>query len=312
MKTVMNSRLRFYAYKQKNWLKRVLRPSRLVLGRLPHQARLLFARIMVRLFPFISIDPDRLYPPAQACDSTSRWVSSAGRQFKARIWEIDPACTVSNPLPKTMHQAIRRQFLMDQTYDYPETFVASIPKGRVTNRGFVITPDRQLLNDVSTYFHDPGKTITGALSDDWRLKPLSKIDGRVAVLATDGANLYYHWLFQLLPRYELIRRAGINLRDIDFFLVNAQKSGFQRETLASLGIAPSKIIDGDSISHIRASELVVPSVPLGGGCFRPWMTDFLRETFLPKNPRAIRPLGQRFYISRARAGYRRILNEGAV
>jgi len=308
----MSGRFRFNPYRRKNWIKSLFRPAWVVLRRLPHQFRLLAARTATHVLPFLSIDPDRLYPPSQICPSTPEWVSKTGQQFHAKISLVDATCTVPNPLPKTAHENIRHQFLMDQAYVYPETFVANIPCGRVTNRGFVMTPNRQFLQDVSTYFHDPRKTTTTALSHDWRLKPLTEVDGRVAVLATEGANLYYHWLFQLLPRYELIRRAGIGLGDIDHYYVNSHKSRFQLETLALLGIEPSKIIDGGQVPHLRARELIVPSVPLGGGCFRPWVTEFLRDSFIPKNRTDARPSGRRLYISRARAGYRRVLNEEEV
>jgi capsular polysaccharide biosynthesis protein len=280
--------------------------------RLPRQINLFGARTAARVFPFISIDRDRLYPPTLICDSTPEWISKSGHHFQAKISNVDATCTVPNPLPKTVHESVRHQFLMDQNYAYPETFVASISRGQATNRGFIITPDRQFLHDVSTYFYDDTrKTVAAALSQDWKLEPLTEVNGRVAVLATEGANLYYHWLFQLLPRYELLKRADMELGDIDHYYVNSQKSRFQRETLALLGIDRAKIIDGDQVPLLRARELIVPSVPLGGGCFRPWMTEFLRDNFLPKN-RDTRPSGRRLYISRARAGYRRVLNEAEV
>jgi capsular polysaccharide biosynthesis protein len=305
----MSDRFRFDLYRLKNWLKGVFRPAWAIYKRLPDQITLFGARTAARVVPFISIDRDRLYPPAQICELTSEWVSKSGEPFQAKIMNVEPACTVPNPLPKTVHENVRHQFLMDVAYVYPETFVATIPKGRVTSRGFVMTPDRQFLQDVSTYFHDPQKTLATALSEDWRLVPLTEVDGKVAVLATEGANLYYHWLLQLLPRYELIKRAGIEPNGIDHYYVNSHKSKFQRETLALLGIEPTRIIDGDKVPHLRARELIVPSVPLGGGCFRPWMTEFLRNSFLPKN---ITFSGRRLYISRGRAGYRRVLNEEDV
>ena len=302
----------FDIYQPKNWLKRRLRPSWVILRWLPYRIQLLAARIAARLFPFISIDRDRLYPPREICESTPEWVSKSGPQFEASINRVDPACVVPMALPKTVHKQIRRQFLMDQAYDYPETFVARLPRGRVTNRGLVITPDQQFLKDVSTYFHHPSQTTTAALSTDWRLKPLTEVDGKVAVLATDAADLYYHWLFQLLPRHELMRLAGVELSRIDYFYVNSVRSRFQRETLASLGIEPSRIIDGRKVPYLRARELVVPSVPLAGGCFRPWIIEFLRNTFLPKNWREIAPRGRRLYITRGLASYRRVLNEDDV
>ena len=123
---------------------------------------LLGARSAARIFPFVSIDQDRLYPEPD-CKSTPEWVSKSGEQFQANIRNADASCIVPNQLPKTVHENVRQQFLMDEAYLYPETFVATIPGGQVTNRGFVFTPDRQFLRDVSTYFHEPKSTLADAL-----------------------------------------------------------------------------------------------------------------------------------------------------
>jgi capsular polysaccharide biosynthesis protein len=308
----MSDRLRFNPYRPKNAVKRVFRPSWKLIKRLPQQARLSAARIAAHAFPFTSLNEDRLYPPTEIVTSTPEWVSGSGQHFQAKITKDDPACTVTHALPKTVHDNVRWQFLMDHSYFYPETFVATIPRGFVTNRGFVITPDRKFLHDVSAYFHDPKMTVAEALSHDWRLEQLTEVDGRVAVLTTEAASLYYHWLFQLLPRYQLMQRAGIEDREIDYYYVNGSGSRFQRETLSLLGIEQSKIIEGDKVRYLKARQLVVPSIPLGGACFRPWMTKFLRDTFIPRSAHGTTTSPRRLYISRASAGYRRVLNEGAV
>jgi capsular polysaccharide biosynthesis protein len=303
--------LRFDVYKPKNWLKRRLRPTWIIVRRWPHQLRLMTAKTAACLLPFAAIEKERLYPSHSISESTPTWAQNCGRQFGATISHVDAACTVAMPLPKTVHKQIRRQFLMDQAYDYPATFVSTIPKGRAISRGLVFTPDGHFLKDVSTYFHDPNITTSSALVREWKLQPITQVEGRVTVLATDGANLYYHWLFQLLPRYELMRLASIQLDQIDYFYVNSLRSRFQRETLAAIGIEPSRIIDGEKVPYLRARELIVPSVPLAGGCFRPWMVDFLRKNFLSKGSYDMTSR-RRLYISRGLAGYRRVLNEREV
>jgi capsular polysaccharide biosynthesis protein len=296
-------------YQQKNWLKGCLRPSWILARRLLRQLRLNMART-VAFIPFISIDRDRLYPPRRVCFSTREWFSEAGNTFEATFRDVDPPETTTYNVPKTVHESVRQQFEIEHTWS--ETFVTTFLDGRATKRGFVITPDDQFLNDASIYFYAPRPTVAQALSEDWKLEPLAEVNGRVAVLATEAADLYYHWLFQLLPRYHLLERAGISVTDIDYYYVNSQRSRFQRETLALLGIEPSKIIDGDKVPYLKARELIVPSVPLGASCFRPWMTDFLRDKFLPKNWRDRGPSRRKLYISRGLAGYRRVLNESEV
>jgi capsular polysaccharide biosynthesis protein len=127
-----------------------------------------------------------------------------------------------------------------------------------------------------------------------------------------GAMLYFHWLFQLLPRFELIKRSGIELGSIDYFLVNSSRLPFQQESLRALGIASHKILESSKVPHLRASTLLVPSVPLSGGCYAPWMREFLRSTFLPNIDGERKTCTRRLYISRGSAGYRRVLNEADV
>jgi len=296
-------------YQQKNWIKRSLRPSWILARRLLRQLRLNLARTMA-FIPFVSVDRERLYPPRRVCESTREWFSEAGRTFETTFRDVDPPETITYNVPKTVHESVRQQFEIEHTWS--ETFVTTFLHGRATKRGFVITPDDQFLNDASIYFCAPRPTVAQALSEDWKLEPLAEVNGRVAVLATEAADLYYHWLFQLLPRYHLLQRARISVTDIDYYYVNSQRSRFQRETLALLGIEPSKIIDGDKVPYLKARELIVPSVPLGASCFRPWMTDFLRDKFLPKNWRDMGPSRRKLYISRGLAGYRRVINESEV
>ena len=67
------------------------------------------------------------------------------------------------------------------------------------------------------------------------------------------------------------------------------------------------------VPYLRANELIVPSIPLGEACFRPWMCQFLRDAFLTKDIEGETNFsGRRLYISRGLAGYRRVLNEPEV
>jgi hypothetical protein len=300
------------AYRLKNWLKGLFRKRWKALLRIPDRLMLIAARLAVRIVPRINIDRDILYPPIGVCASTAEWVSSSGTAGGADFRPVDPNYSANHPLPKTVHKQVRRQFLMDVVYPCPATFVARIPGGRVLNEGLIITPDNQLLDDVSINFGEPLEAKLAYVRRNWTWRPLTEVKGTVAVLSTTGAMLYYHWLFQLLPRFELIKRSGIDLNSIDYFLVNSQKAPFQRESLEALGIDQHKIIESSMVPYLRASVLVVPSVPLSGGCYAPWMREFLRSTFLRGADNEMGPATRRLYISRGSAGYRRVLNEAEV
>jgi capsular polysaccharide biosynthesis protein len=259
-----------------------------------------------------------LYPPTGTYESTAEWVAATGKTLGASIQAVDPACVVPNPLPKTVHAAVRQQFVKDQLYAYPDTFVAILNNGRVWGDGYVITPDDNLLEDVSIDFR-AGKggpsPRPSSIKRYWKLQDIVNYDGTVAVLSTDAADIYYHWLFQLLPRVELIRRSGIDLNSIDYFVVNGIDKKFQYQSMEAIGIGEDRIIESRKTPYIKASRLIVPSIPLGGGCFRPWMCDFVRNLFLNRDnepdslPTSSR---RRIYISRGTAKYRRVLNESAV
>ena len=208
-------------------------------------------------------------------------------------------------MPKTPHESIRRQFQMDPFYDRPGTFVATIPAARVWGEGLVIAPDDRILDDVSIDFG------LDMMVKEWRLEKLVKLDARVAVLSTAGGSIFYHWLFQLLPRIELIRRAGITLESVDYFLINDLAGRYKRNSLDAIGIGREKLLLSSELRYIQARELIVPSIVLRGGCYPEWMRSFLRRTFL-SDAKTVRSADRRLYLSRGEAQYRRVLNEDAV
>lgn len=300
------------AYRLKNWLKGLFRKPWKTLRRVPDRLKLTAARAAARLVPGMDIDRDVLYPPTGVSALTSEWVLSSAKTPDGEFRPVDAGYTARHLLPKTVHEQIRRQFLMDEACSCPSTFVARIPGGRVLGDGLVITPDNQLLDDISIDFGAPLEEKLANVRREWTWRPLTDIRGTVAVLSTAGAMLYFHWLFQLLPRFELIRRSGIDLNSIDYFLVNSSKSRFQQESLEALGIDRRKILESSNVTHLRATNLVVPSVPLSSGCYPPWMREFLRTTFLRDDDEQTRAGTRRLYISRGSAGYRRVLNEADV
>ncbi len=210
----------------------------------------------------------------------------------------------------------------------PKTFVAAIPSGRswiVPQENYwlickaiaVITPDNYLLADVSRDY--PG-FLPGCEKHDLRkhsvfnlesFPPLKQIEGRVAVLSGLSGNVYFHWMVDVLPRIELLRRSGRDLAEIDWFLVNSCQHQFQRDSLRILGIPEEKVLESDRLPHIQATELIVPSFAGYLGWPSAWAIDFLRGEFLKEIiPSSNYP--KRIYISRSKARYRRVLNEADV
>ena len=142
------------------------------------------------------------------------------------------------------------------------------------------------------------------------LPPLRQVQGTVATLTGLSGQVYFHWMTDILPRFDILRQAGIDLNQIDWFWVNSQQHPFQRETLRRLGIPNNKVLESDRSPHIQADHLIVPSFPGYLGWTPLWALEFLRREFLPIPPPFNFP--ERIYISRDNACYRRVLNEPEV
>ncbi len=205
-------------------------------------------------------------------------------------------------------------------------FVVTIPEGRswvagqknswiICNAVAVITPDNYLLGDLSRDYpwFLPGcpyqeRAEHNIFTQD-SIPPVEKIEGKVALLSGLAGHVYYHWMFDIIPRLELIKNSGIGLEEIDWFVVNSIAKPYQKETLQILGIPETKILESDRHNHIQATELIVPSFP----GYLDWVPqgtiEFLRQAFIPKINLSKTAIGQKIYISRAKAKNRQLVNE---
>ena len=206
-------------------------------------------------------------------------------------------------------------------------FVTIIPHGRawvapkknswvICDAIAVITPDNYILGDLSRDYpwFLPGCSYQERAEHsifERDIAPVEKITGRVALLSGLAGHVYYHWMFDILPRLELIKRSEINFNDIDWFVVNSVSKPYQQETLKLLGVPSEKIIESDRHSHIQATELIVSSFP----GYLDWVPEgtvkFLRQTFLPQID-LVSNQADKIYISREKAKNRRLVNETEV
>lgn len=211
----------------------------------------------------------------------------------------------SKTIDEKIHAIVQQKKLNSR-----EIFVAIVPNGRAWADAFhssVITSNNKLVTDIST---GSGEVIMSA-----KLPPVNRLNGTVAFLSVRWAIVaYYHWMLDVLPRIELLRRSGIDLEAIDKFVFNDYEKPYQIETLKILGIPENKIVTSDALPHIQADKLVVPCCPFYLG-FRThkWACDFLKNQFLNDQKTERLPwVSDRIYISRHQAKYRRLINEEEV
>lgn len=226
--------------------------------------------------------------------------------------------------PRTLHRQPPSMFatLPRSIYEGAATtttvplFVVQIPNGRAYGQMVVATPDNRLVSDLSRTeergVSPEGRTRYGVTLPQLLPKP-RRLDGRVAVLTDYAALGYFHWMTEVVPRLELLAHAGIPLESIDWFVVNATASSFQRETLAHLGVPSERIVQSLWTPHIEADELIVPSHFGDVRDPHPFVASALRSRFGP-------PVGQlheggkrvRLYLSREETTHRRLTNEAEV
>jgi len=220
--------------------------------------------------------------------------------------DIHPASEINLSTSQTINSNSR--FWANQTHSR-KAFVTVLPNGRawadvVTTA--VITSDNKLVADISM-----GCSELVITSD--KLPPAEHVDGNVAFLSARwGGAAYFHWMFDVITRFDLLQRSGL-IETIDKFVVNACDAPYQAETLNTLGILPNKILESRCNLHIIADKLIVPSISYdGAGAVSKWKCEYLKQTFSNKQPSVNTDYSEQIYISREQASYRRIVNEEEV
>jgi capsular polysaccharide biosynthesis protein len=257
------------------------------------------------------IPSTRLGPPKRVDSSAKNWADGCAGIHDALYREVVPKEEVFRTSPQTPDAAVNWKFTGQMHQEHAPCFVVSMKNGRVWGRcGTVITPDDVLLRDVSRESQD--EAAPHSAQHRLRLGPLQRVEKRVAVIATAWSYGYFHWMLDVLPRVELLRRAGM-LDGIEAFIVAEDGLPFQRQALERAGLKPDRLIVADDPwrFHLQAAELVVPSLPSALGTPMKWACQYVRGLY--EDCRVVRRANpRRLYISRAQARGRRVLNEADV
>lgn len=136
-----------------------------------------------------------------------------------------------------------------------------------------------------------------------------KIKGQVLSLLTGGGgnSNYWHWLLDVLPRLEIIKKLDIDDM-IDYYLFPSLDKKFQQQTLDIINLPLKKRLSSKNFRHFFADKIFVTSHPytllnnpnLDSLNIPIWISNFLRYTFKEKaiEKSKIRSFPEKIYINR--------------
>ncbi len=180
--------------------------------------------------------------------------------------------------------------------------------------------------------HKPnGKIFNSNISENIVFKTgtpriLKELKGTVLSLLTGGGgnNNYWHWLYDVLPRFYLAGKT-VELNQIDYFLLPSIKKKYQKETLDSLKIEKNKRLSSEKYRHIKANQLIITDHPyvITGDSTKDitniptWIINWLKKTFIIKKNINGKDITKKFYIDRKDkntnySSERSIINENEV
>lgn len=228
-------------------------------------------------------------------------LSKIGEQYSQLHQHVSEP--VSRNLPVTVETAIEKKFRNLLNTPGIKTFVIIAKNWFVWgNQGAVLTNENYLVKDVSREFDNKKHSIFYQL----KLVKYNYTNKRIAVLAASGSSVYYHWMFDILPRIDILKQSGV-FDKIDNFVINYLPNAYQTETLIKAGIDLSKIIPSNNHwqFHLKAEELIVPSMVSPNDCPSLQACLYLRKLFSVEMKITAAPI--KIYIQRL--SDRKILNE---
>jgi hypothetical protein len=175
------------------------------------------------------------------------------------------------------------QFIPDK---FPEMGILELKKAYVFGeKGWIINENGYWLPEFSWYCENYNE-----VNIDHRANNFKKLKGSCLSLCSDWADTNYsHFLLDTLGRFELYRKAGFSLTDIDYVYCPIP-SPFAERLLIKLGIPKNKCILPETGEAYQFERLIVPSFPGYRRVYPKWLVEFLRNEFTEKSVKRFRRL----------------------
>lgn len=249
-------------------------------------------------------------PPPRAWLPFAAWNGRSKRAALSR--PLVEAAHVAHPPPcyRDPHPAFRAEPWEECHASFRPLSLFEIPLARTAGKqGAVITDDNVLIAELAEISWDHREHPFLAGIDYPAERRVKRLKGTFG-LAHSLYNSTYHWLFETLPRLELLRRSG-GWERFDGILLHKPKFEAHLATLDLLGLPREKIVWCTAGSHYLVDRLVAAPMPVEHSFHPPWVHPFLRAlpgVALDGSPR------RRLLIHRGEAGVdrRRVVNQEAM
>ena len=188
------------------------------------------------------------------------------------------------------------EFIPDK---FPEMGILELQKAYVFGEnGWIINENGYWLPEFSWYGENFNEVKIEHETNNYK-----KLKGSCLSLCSDWSDSNYsHFLLDTMGRFELYRKAGFSLTDVDYVYCPIP-STFAKSLLIKLGIPISKCILPEAGKAYQFERLIVPSFPGYRRVYPKWLVEFLRNEFTEKSLKKFR----RLYIPRNAS--RKICNE---
>ncbi len=210
-------------------------------------------------------------------------------------------------IPRSVQTNINSNFTLEKQYFHAD-YIFEIENAKVWGKdGIVITPDNKAINGVNIMYKHIAPFEKHDIFSRVRLPEIKELRGSVAVLTSLWPDFYYHWMMDILPKFYLLEKEGIQP---DYYVINHQDKRFQNYTLEKLEIDKDRIVKTSKNMHLRAEKIILPAMPGFTGYDPLWAIEYIKNKFLPRNIQKNYP--ERIFISRKKAFSRRFYNQEEV
>jgi capsular polysaccharide biosynthesis protein len=202
--------------------------------------------------------------------------------------------------------------LYTQQRQTPPSFIARLSNGHIFgSSGAVATKEMKLVSDLS---FETGRAWGGKSGNKHsslsrlRLPSPTPLPGRTLCTAIPNGDSFHHWLWNMLPRFELVERMDLDLNKFDHIYLNCRNAPYELTAIKRLGLNPEQLIFANDAMHYVCEELIVPSHIPTGYLFPDRAVNYVHN-LLGTEPAKNQP---RIFIDRQGGRWRRIRNHKEV